>query len=142
MAKSPYDCPVEATARVAFGKWKPIIVHHLLDRPHRFGELQKAIRGVTQRSLTMQLRPLEEDGVINRKVFAEVPLKVEYSLTDFGQTLDPVIRAMMEWGGTFIARAALSPSRSDADDIAEAQAELAGPEASIGRLGGTPARSG
>lgn len=105
-SRSSRECPVEVTLRVAFGKWKPIIIHHLLERPHRFGELRKAMGDVTQRSLTMQLRQLEADGLISRQVFAEVPPKVEYALTDLGRTLDPVIRAMMEWGHAFPGRLA------------------------------------
>lgn len=99
-----YNCPVEATIDVAGGKWKPIIVYHLLSGTKRFGELRRMSGGVTQRSLTLQLRELELNGIVHREVFAEVPPRVEYSLTEFGKTLAPVLRAMKEWGDTYIAR--------------------------------------
>lgn len=102
MNKERYNCPVEATVDVAGGKWKPIIIFHLLNGPLRFGQLRKMIGDPSQRSLTMQLRQLEEDGIINREVFAEVPPRVEYSLTEFGKTLGPVLRAMNEWGAKFL----------------------------------------
>ncbi|HHD7495641.1 TPA: winged helix-turn-helix transcriptional regulator [Klebsiella oxytoca] len=103
MAKNAYNCPVEATIDVAGGKWKPLIIYHLLDGPRRFGELRKIAGDVNQRSLTMQLRQLEQDGIVDRKVFAEVPPRVEYSLTDFGRTLAPILKAMKKWGDAFIA---------------------------------------
>lgn len=99
-----YNCPVEATIDVAGGKWKPIIVYHLLSGTKRFGELRRMSGGVTQRSLTLQLRELELNGIVHREVFAEVPPRVEYSLTEFGKTLAPVLKAMKEWGDTYIAR--------------------------------------
>lgn len=102
MTKERYNCPVEATVDVAGGKWKPIIIFHLLGGPLRFGQLRKMTGDPSQRSLTMQLRQLEEDGIINREVFAEVPPRVEYSLTEFGKTLGPVLRAMNEWGASFL----------------------------------------
>ena len=104
MAKDEYNCPVEATVDVAGGKWKPIIIYHLLEGPKRFGELRRMTGDPSQRSLTMQLRQLEEDGIVHREVFAEVPPRVEYSLTAFGKTLLPVLRAMKEWGDSFMAR--------------------------------------
>lgn len=99
-----YNCPVEATVEVAGGKWKPIIIFHLLRGTCRFGELRKLTGNVTQRSLTLQLRQLESDGIINRVVYAEVPPRVEYSLTEFGETLAPVLHAMKIWGDTYIAK--------------------------------------
>ena len=97
-----YQCAVEATVDVAGGKWKPVIVYHLLSGTKRFGELRRLAGGVTQRSLTLQLRELESDGIVRREVFAEVPPRVEYSLTDFGVTLGPLLRAMKLWGDTYI----------------------------------------
>ncbi|SOC39532.1 HxlR family transcriptional regulator [Rhizobium subbaraonis] len=102
VAESRYRCAVEATVHVAGGKWKPIIIHYLIGGTKRFGELRRLIGGITQRSLTLQLRELEECGVITRKVFAEVPPRVEYTLTEFGLTLIPVLSAMKEWGETYI----------------------------------------
>lgn len=108
MAKNSYHCPVEATVDVAGGKWKPVIIFHLLSGKKRFGELKKTVGDVSQRSLTMQLRQLEVDGVVERRVFAEVPPRVEYSLTEFGQTLAPVLKAMKEWGDTFVEKTRLA----------------------------------
>ena len=97
-------CPVETTVDVTGGKWKPMIIYRLLDGPRRFGELRRLVGDPSQRSLTMQLRELEADGIVFREVFAEVPPRVEYSLTPFGQTLAPVLIAMRDWGVTFQER--------------------------------------
>ena len=93
-----YDCPVEATLDVIGGKWKGVILFLLLDDTLRFGELRKKLKKVTQRTLTNQLRQLEADGLINRKVFAQVPPKVEYSITELGSTLRPILNLMQGWG--------------------------------------------
>jgi DNA-binding HxlR family transcriptional regulator len=94
-------CPVEITVAVTGGKWKPMIIYRLLDGPRRFGELRRLVGSPSQRSITMQLRELEVDGIVERRVFAEVPPRVEYSLTDFGRTLTPVMLAMRDWGSFF-----------------------------------------
>jgi len=88
---------------VAGGRWKPLILHYLLGGTKRFGELRRLIGGVTQRSLTLQLRQLEDQGIVRREVFAEVPPRVEYSLTEKGRTLTPVLDAMKRWGEEHIA---------------------------------------
>jgi len=80
------------------GKWKGVILYHLLERTYRFGELKQAMQGITQRMLTKQLRELEADGIVNRKVYAEVPPKVEYSLTEVGESLRGVMMMMRDWG--------------------------------------------
>lgn len=98
-------CPVEITVDVAGGKWKPMIIYRLFDGPRRFGELQRLAGNPSQRSLTLQLRQLEADGIVARRVFAEVPPRVEYSLTEFGRTLAPVLVAMRDWGVAFRERA-------------------------------------
>ncbi|MGH3644959.1 MAG: winged helix-turn-helix transcriptional regulator, partial [Mycobacterium sp.] len=82
-----FGCPVEVTQSVIGGKWKGVILHFLLSGTKRFGELRRQFPAITQRMLTLQLRELEAAGVIDRKVYAEVPPKVEYSLTEFGLTL-------------------------------------------------------
>lgn len=93
-----YGCSVEAALDVIGNKWKGVILFHLLDGTKRFNELRRLIPSVTQRMLTLQLRELEKDKVINRKVYPEVPPKVEYSLTKLGSTLEPILLALREWG--------------------------------------------
>ena len=99
-----YNCPVEATMGVIGGKWKVIIIHHLLDGTKRFSELRRLIPQVTQRMLTSQLRELERDGAVHREVYPQVPPKVEYSLTELGKTLEPVLLIMHDWGESLIDR--------------------------------------
>lgn len=89
---------VKTTLAALGGKWKPIILHYLYTDTMRFSELKKEISGITQKMLTQQLRELENDGIIKRKVYPQVPPKVEYSVTDYGKTLKPVLKAMSEWG--------------------------------------------
>jgi len=104
LADGKYNCPVEATMDAIGGKWKLLIIHHLLEGTKRFNELQKLIPKVTQRMLTSKLRELEQDGIVHRKVYAEVPPKVEYSMTEFGQTVEPMLWVMHDWGKTFMER--------------------------------------
>ena len=101
-SKTVHKCPVTVTVDVAGGKWKPVIVFHLLGGTQRFGELRRLAGGVTQRSLTLHLRELERDGIVRRQVFAEVPPRVEYSLTPLGFTLAPVLEAMKRWGQDYV----------------------------------------
>lgn len=91
-------CPVSTTLAIIGGKWKALILYHLFEETRRFNELQRLLPDVTQRMLTLQLRELEADGIVHREVYPQVPPKVEYSLTTFGQTLMPVIEAMYDWG--------------------------------------------
>ncbi|MEM6487561.1 MAG: helix-turn-helix domain-containing protein [Pseudomonadota bacterium] len=91
-------CPVEAALEQIAGKWKGLIIYHLLDGTLRFNELARRVGSVTQRSLTKQLRELEADGIVHRQVFAVVPPRVDYSLTDKGRRLRPVIEALRAWG--------------------------------------------
>ena len=101
-----FHCPVEATLDVIGGKWKVVILFWLKDRTLRFGELRRKIPGVSERMLTQQLRELEEHGIVHREVYAEVPPKVEYSLTDYGRTLRPITDLMCEWGKKHMRREA------------------------------------
>jgi DNA-binding HxlR family transcriptional regulator len=89
---------VEATLQLIDGKWKGVVLYHLLEGTLRFNEIRRKLPNVTQRMLTNQLRELEEDGFVARRVYAEVPPKVEYSLTARGRTLEPVIAALKAWG--------------------------------------------
>ncbi len=102
MAHKQYDCnmgcPVEAALEVIGGKWKGVILYHLSSQTYRFNELRRLMPEITQRMLTKQLRELEADHLISRKVYPEVPPKVEYSMTAYGETLTPVIHALQTWG--------------------------------------------
>lgn len=91
-------CPVETTITLISDKWKVLILRDLLPGTKRFGELKKSIGHVSQKVLTAQLRQMEQSGLVNRKVYAEVPPKVEYSLTDVGYSLKPILDAMWTWG--------------------------------------------
>ena len=108
MSHARYDCnqgcPVEASLGVIGGKWKGVILYHLLSRTLRFNELRRIMPGITQRMLTKQLRELEADRLIARKVYAEVPPKVEYAMTEYGRTLAPVIHALRAWGAEHVKR--------------------------------------
>lgn len=91
-------CPVETTLTLISDKWKVLILRDLLPGTKRFGKLKKSIGHVSQKVLTAQLRQMEQSGLVNRKVYAEVPPKVEYSLTDVGYSLKPILDAMWTWG--------------------------------------------
>ncbi|SHI48820.1 transcriptional regulator, HxlR family [Mesonia phycicola] len=94
-----YPCCASLTMGVIGGKWKTVILFHLIDGPLRYNELRKEMPTVTERTLSLQLKTLEEDGVIKRKVYTtKPPLKVEYSLTEFGKTLIPTIKSIADWG--------------------------------------------
>ena len=93
-----YYCPIDVTIKTIGGKWKPILLHHLLSGTKRFGELKKMTPDITQKMLTQQLRELENDKLIERKVYAEVPPKVEYSLTHYGLSLKDVLTELSLWG--------------------------------------------
>lgn len=99
-------CPVEATLDLIDGKWKGVILYHLLDGEIRFNELRRRLGTITQRMLTRQLRELEESGLILRTVYPQVPPKVEYALSPDGRSLAPVIAALHEWGTAWLARRA------------------------------------
>ena len=91
-------CPVETALMMMGDRWKVLIVRNLLTGTKRFGELKKGIDGISQKVLTDHLRIMEENGLVNRKVYAEVPPRVEYSLTDLGKSLKPIHDAMWKWG--------------------------------------------
>ncbi|WP_420828667.1 winged helix-turn-helix transcriptional regulator [Maribacter polysaccharolyticus] len=94
-----YPCCASLTMGIIGGKWKTVILYHLMNEKLRYNELRKSMPTVTERTLSLQLKALEEDGLINRKVYtSKPPLKVEYSLTDFGKTLIPLIQAIADWG--------------------------------------------
>jgi DNA-binding HxlR family transcriptional regulator len=99
MGPKTVKCPAEYTLSVIGGKWKIIILWQLFQGEKRFSELFRAMNGITQKMLTQQLREMEKDGIVDRKVFPQVPPKVEYSLTLRGKSLKPVVDAMCQWGG-------------------------------------------
>jgi len=92
------SCPVERTLEVIGGRWKVLILRELFPGVKRFGQLHRALHGITQKMLTQQLRELEQDGIIHREIYPQIPPKVEYSLTPLGESLKPIIDAMHEWG--------------------------------------------
>lgn len=97
-------CPVETTLTLIGDKWKVLILRDLMPGTKRFGELKKSIGSVSQKALTAQLRDMEQNGLVHREVFAEVPPRVEYSLTELGRSLKPILDAMWNWGEEFKAR--------------------------------------
>lgn len=117
--KKVYSCAIAATVDMVGGKWKTTILLHLKDRTMRFNELQRAV-AVSQKVLTQQLKELERDGIVRRQVYAEVPPRVEYSLSPYGQTLQPVLEALYAWGLRHY-------TRTDSENQAACQA-LATPE--------------
>lgn len=99
---SGYRCPVEATLELIGGKYKTLILWHLVGKTLRFGEIRALIPQATPKMLTQQLRLLEEDGLINRIVYPVVPPKVEYNLTEFGETIIPILDVMCNWGEQYL----------------------------------------
>lgn len=98
MKRYDYDCPIEATLKVMGGKWKAICIYYLIDGSKRFGELMNLLETVSSRMLAKQLQELEADGIIHKELFVEVPPRVEYSLTEYGRSLVPLIEGMCSWG--------------------------------------------
>ncbi|MBB3110800.1 DNA-binding HxlR family transcriptional regulator [Paenibacillus phyllosphaerae] len=107
-------CPVEFTLDVIGGKWKGVLLYHLISGTKRFNEFRKLCPIITQRMLTLQLRELEQDGIVHREVYQQVPPKVEYSLTPFGRTLEPIILSMKQWGDTYREQALSLMNRDEA----------------------------
>lgn len=101
---SQYSCSAEVTLDVIGGKWKGIILALLAEKSRRFSDLKRELPAITQRMLTFQLRELEADGVVHREIYRQIPPKVEYSLTEFGETLKPILLAMQEWGDRYMSQ--------------------------------------
>ena len=95
------ECPVATTVALIGSKWKLLIIRNLLQRPWRFNELKRDLTGISQKVLTDSLRSMEEDGLITRTVYPEVPPRVEYALSDLGQTVKPILDSMVEWGNAY-----------------------------------------
>ena len=98
MKANATSCPADFTLAMIGGRWKIPIIFHLLAGRRRFSELARSLTGVTQKMLTQQLREMERNGLVSRNVYAQVPPKVEYSLTDLGMSLKPIVEAMCRWG--------------------------------------------
>jgi|SRR5579872_3064556 len=111
------NCPVKLTASIIGGKWKPSLLFHLEGRTRRFCELQRLIPGLTKKMLTQHLRELEHDGIILRKVYAEVPPRVEYSLTRHGESLKPILKLMSAWGTRHRTRYGVPGPRSAKHEV-------------------------
>ena len=101
MRKELPTCPVETTLMLIGDRWKVLIIRDLLDGTKRFGELKKSVGSISQKVLTTNLRAMEESGLLSRKVYPEVPPRVEYTLTETGYSLKPILDAMSEWGTTY-----------------------------------------
>lgn len=99
---NPFNCPVTRTVEYIGGRWKPIIIFLLIDKPLRFGKLAMFMPTISKKILTQQLRELEKDELVIRHVFKEIPLRVEYELSERGKSLLPLMRAMKEWGNTML----------------------------------------
>lgn len=99
-------CPVATTVQLIGSKWKLLIIRNLMQRPWRFNELRRDLAGISQKVLTDSLRSMEEDGIITRTVYPEVPPRVEYALSELGKSMRPIIEAMAEWGRNYKARCA------------------------------------
>jgi DNA-binding HxlR family transcriptional regulator len=95
------NCPVESTLRVIEGRWKVLILYYLLPGTKRFNELHRLLKDISHRTLTRQLRELERDGIVERKVHAQIPPRVDYSLTKLGESIRPVLKALHDWGQSF-----------------------------------------
>lgn len=102
--REEYNCPVSATLEMVGGKYKALILWHLIDTTLRFGELHKLISQATPKMLTQQLRELEDAGLVIRTVYPVVPPKVEYSLSEFGESMKPILDTMFEWGADYLQK--------------------------------------
>jgi DNA-binding HxlR family transcriptional regulator len=118
------NCPVKLTASIIGGKWKPPLLYHLEGRTRRFCELQRLIPGLTKKMLTQHLRELERDGIVRRKVYAEVPPRVEYSLTRHGESLKPILKLMSAWGTRHRARYGLTTALPQKPEASRAPVEM------------------
>jgi DNA-binding HxlR family transcriptional regulator len=114
MASSKDTCPVCRTADVVCGKWTILVIRDLAEGRSRFCELERSLQGISPRTLSLRLRALEEEGIVERTTFAEVPPRVEYSLTEKGRALIPIIQAMREYGGRWLAADCAADGERDA----------------------------
>jgi DNA-binding HxlR family transcriptional regulator len=111
LRRTSIDCPTEVALEIVGGKWKLVILEHLVDGVRRFGELQRALPAITARMLTRQLRELAADRLVRRTVYTQVPPKVEYSLTDIGRSLEPLLAELRAWGEWYRCQSSLDVPR-------------------------------
>ena len=130
MGAKTYNCPVEATIDVIGGKWKPLILWWLHQQTYRFAELRRLIPGITEKMLSQQLRELEADGIVDRVVYPTAPPKVEYSLTDYGRSLERALHEICAWGRLHMQRIGAVESQPD-----PAQSERKQDKTSTGSIG-------
>jgi len=100
------ECPVATTVQLIGNKWKLLIMRNLMERPWRFNELRRSLEGISQKVLTDSLRQMEADGIITRTVYPEVPPRVEYALSELGESMRPILKSMQEWGISYKAKRA------------------------------------
>jgi DNA-binding HxlR family transcriptional regulator len=112
MIKRPELCPVETTARIVGGRWKAAVLEQLLQGAKRFSELKRSITGITQRTLSQQLRDLQSTGIVERTVYADTPPRVVYAITPLGRSLGPLLDSMCHWGKSHSAAMALKKLRA------------------------------
>lgn len=126
MSKEQVGCPVEITLALLGNKWKVLILRELFAGTKRFGELSRGVPGISQKMLTQQLRQMEQDNLVQRKIYAEVPPRVEYSLTEIGRSLSPILDAMHKWGTKYRMLNGKKGVGKKKEDIAcEAKGEVA-----------------
>jgi DNA-binding HxlR family transcriptional regulator len=109
------NCPIEATLNVIGGKWKPMILCLLANDTLRYNKIQQLMPEVSPKMLTKQLRELEYDGLILRKMYPEIPPKVEYSITDFGRTVLPVLKTLLDWGAEYLGKQCIATTQINTD---------------------------
>ncbi|GIP21091.1 helix-turn-helix domain-containing protein [Paenibacillus sp. J22TS3] len=114
MEKNPAQCQFVVALDSIVGKWKPIILYHLLQgEPLRFNELRRLLPDITQRMLTLHLRELEEEGIVSRVIYPQIPPKVEYSITEYGKSLSPILESLHQWGVAHVKRKQLQKASSE-----------------------------
>lgn len=119
-ASKGHGCPVEALMDAVGGRWKPVILYYLMGETRRFGAFRRLVPAISQRMLTQHLRELERDGIVHREVYREVPPRVEYSLTERGRTLEPLLLQMHEWAAAHLVETREGESGAPALPIASA----------------------
>ena len=122
------SCAVEATLKAIGGRWKVLILRELFEGTQRFNELHRRVRGITQKVLAQQLREMERDGLVRRKVYPEIPPKVEYSLTELGRSLRPVLDALHQWGVHFLQQSSSNNLGTDRERESERSGNSESPE--------------